>query len=126
MRLSFFCVFGASTRAAQVTKSRLYAKLIFYFSAQKEIEMATKKSSTESKPAVAAEKSDGESAASAEAAAPERRKSPLEMVRERQAKQQASRSGIGKKGGGGSSQAGGAPGADGVTKPVQVKRQMGG
>lgn len=56
----------------------------------------------------------------------ERRKSPLEMVRERQAKQQASRGGIGKKGGGGGSQASGAPGAEGVSKPVQVKRQMGG
>ena len=85
--------------------------------------MSAKKSSAESETVdAAAEKSDGENT---EAAPAERRKTPLEMVRERQAKQQASRSGIGKKGGGGS-QTAGTPGADGVTKPIQVKRQMGG
>ena len=62
-------------------------------------------------------------AASEEAA---KRKTPLEMVRERQASLQAARRGGGKKGGKGGDAASGAAGADGVSKPVQIKRQMGG
>lgn len=90
--------------------------------------MSTKKSFTKTETVAVAEGNlNGESAATpAEAAPEEHRKTPLEMVRERQAKQQASRRGIGKKGAKGESQNGAAHGADGVTKPVQVKRQMGG
>jgi hypothetical protein len=58
--------------------------------------------------------------------APQKRKTPLEMVRERQANLQAARRVVGKKGGKGNEESGGAHGADGVSKPVQIKRQMGG
>jgi hypothetical protein len=64
--------------------------------------------------------------ASEAAPATQKRKTPLEMVRERQANMQAARRGAGKKGGKSSESGGGAHGADGVSKPVQIKRQMGG
>lgn len=67
----------------------------------------------------AAEKTDA-------APATQKRKTPLEMVRERQANMQAARRGAGKKGAKGGEGGGGLHGADGVSKPVQIKRQMGG
>ncbi len=63
----------------------------------------------------------------AEAApAAEKRKTPLEMVRERQANMQAARRGVGKKGAKSGEAGGNATGAEAVSKPVQIKRQMGG
>ena len=56
----------------------------------------------------------------------QKRKTPLEMVRERQANMQAARRGAGKKGSKGGESGANATGADGVSKPVQIKRQMGG
>lgn len=58
--------------------------------------------------------------------APEKRKTPLEMVRERQANMQAARRGAGKKGGKNGESGSAAHGTDGASKPVQIKRQMGG
>jgi hypothetical protein len=71
-------------------------------------------------------KSTPEAATNEAAPATEKRKTPLEMVRERQANMQAARRGAGKKGAKGGENGGGAHGADGVSKPVQIKRQMGG
>jgi len=57
--------------------------------------------------------------------APEKRKTPLEMVRERQANMQAARRGVGKKGAKGS-EGGSVHGTDSVSKPVQITRKTGG
>lgn len=67
-----------------------------------------------------------ETAATAATPSTEQKKTPLQMVRERQAQQQASKRG-GKNGGHQASGGGGAPGAGNEGKPrPQVKRQMGG
>ena len=64
-------------------------------------------------------------ATSETAPTPEKRKTPLEMVRERQANMQAARRGGANKGAKGS-EGGGAHGTDSVSKPVQITRKTGG
>lgn len=77
-------------------------------------------------PTTTAKQTDSNNANSEAAPAEQKRKTPLEMVRERQAKLQAARHGAGKKGGKGGESGGGLHGTDGASKPVQIKRQMGG
>jgi hypothetical protein len=87
-------------------------------------EQNTAQTDTDKPAKTASETATSEAATDEAAPATEKRKTPLEMVRERQANMQAARRGVGKKGAKGGEDGGGAHGADGVSKPVQIKRQM--